>query len=93
MCLKLNLFLPEKQNGITSWGKPISKRISFHYEVKIIALSQAGINRPRKSKAKAELFMNKISDRGFVIALDENGQILIQLSFLVGLKQFIAHTE
>lgn len=85
--MKLKIYFFGKQNEVTAWEQTHLKRIGFRAKIEVIALSQAGITDARKAKAKeAQLFLSKIENRDFVVALDENGQSFDSVQFSGWLK-------
>ena len=85
--MKLKIYFFGKPREITPWEATHLKRIGFRAAVEIIALNQAGIDDVEKTKEKeSDSFLNKISDRDFVVALDENGQQFDSVKFAGWLK-------
>jgi len=86
--MKLKIYFFGKKNEIIDWEQKHLKRIGFRVSVELIALNQAGLSDVQKTKSKeSELFLSKISDRDFIIVLDENGKNLDSVQFSSWLKK------
>jgi len=73
--MKIRLFFFGKQTEITAREQELIKRIGFRSQIEVIAIPQAGIKENKKCKEKeADKLLEKLTDKDFVIALDEQGK-------------------
>lgn len=86
--MKLKIYFFGKQNELIDWEQKHLKRIGYRAQIEIIALPQAGITDDQKAKSKeAENLLSKISDRDFMVALDEKGKAFDSVAFSGWLKE------
>jgi 23S rRNA (pseudouridine1915-N3)-methyltransferase len=72
--MKIKVYFFGKQKEITDWEKEYIRRINFRCDFELIALNQSGLKESLVAKQKeGDLFLSKISDQDFVVALDEKG--------------------
>lgn len=80
--MHIKLYFFGKKNEVTDWELEYLRRINFRCKCEVVAMNQAGIKEVKKAKEiEGDLFMNKISDQDFIIALDENGKSFDSMAF------------
>lgn len=85
--MKLKLYYFGKKNEITEPEKELIKRIGFRSKIELIPLPQAGMTDGNKAKKKeADNLLSKISDQGFIVALDERGKEKDSIAFSKWMK-------
>ncbi len=88
--MKIKLYFFGKKNEITPREEELIKRIGFRLSVELIPLPQAGVTDVKKAKQKeADTFLNKISDKDFLITFDEHGKELDSVQFSSQLKSWL----
>jgi len=80
--MHIKLYFFGKKNEVSDWEQEYLRRINFRCKCEIIAFNQAGIKEPKKAKEiEGDLFLSKISDQDFVVALDEHGKSFDSVEF------------
>lgn len=85
--MKIKIYFFGKPNEITAWEETYVKRIGHRASLELVALPQAGLKDPVKTKIKeAENLLKKINPTDFLMVLDERGQGLDSVKFSEALK-------
>jgi len=88
--MKIRLFFFGKQTELIAREQELIKRIGFRSQIEVVAITQAGIKENKKCKEKeADKLLEKLTDKDFLIVLDEQGQEIDSLSFSKKLKDYL----
>ncbi len=86
--MKIKLYFFGKSREITEREKELVKRINFRAKLELIPLSQAGITDVNKAKKEESTkFLQKITEKDFIIAFDEHGKHFDSVEFSRDLRK------